>query len=128
VNELMETGKIDALLTRLTENQIVNNNKITGFELRLSNVEEVIKKDIYLTNSQLREVSRQVKSKVFNLCLEKGYGYQAVSKFLFHAIYSSINGQYNVMSYRELPRMFFTEIIDKIQAWTPTEEFEKRIA
>ena len=128
MNELMETGKIDALLTRLTENQIVTNNKVAGFELRLSNVEEVIKKDIYLTNSQLREVARQVKSKVRVICLEKGYDYRTTSKFLFHAIYSSINGQYNVMSYRELPRMFFTDIIDKIQAWAPTEEFEKRIA
>lgn len=122
------SNDIAQLLAKLTESQIITNNTLAGFDVRLRKVEGIVEKEIYLTNAQLREVSRQVKDRVSAIRKEKGYNYKLSSKILFQAIYRSINGQYNVPSYRELPRAYFTDIIDAIKSWQVTAIIEERIS
>lgn len=123
----LATNQISDLLSKLTESQIVTNSTITGIDNRLTMVENIVEKEVYLTNSQLRELSRQVKNRIMTICEYHNLDYKQSSRILFSAIYSNINGQYNVMSYRELPRKYYSEIIETAKIWDVTEPIIKRL-
>lgn len=103
------------------------NSELDQIKSTLSDHELKLIKRIYLSNSHLRELSKQVKDRVASICKAYGYDYKKASKILFKAIYSDINGQYNVPGYRELPEAYFEEIIESVKCWNLTSIVEQRI-
>lgn len=98
-----------------------NVSKLTDGMVTLSkDVDELRKtltKRVYLSNSHLIAVKKAVCSKTSEICKISGFDYKKAYRYIIQAIYKSVNGQYNVPSYRELPEAFYDEIIEAINGW-----------
>jgi len=119
--------KLQELLTKLTESQIIANNQMTGLDMRVKQVEETLVKRVYLSAVEAQAVKKHVKSKVSELCRKNNWEYETAYRILIQALYGETNDQYNVTSYRELPSTYFSEIIEKIDKWIPTTTIIDRI-
>ena len=90
-------------------------------------IKKKLYKRIYLSNSQLIAVKKAVREKAALICKQKGFEYKKSYRFIVQALYGCINGQYNVPSYRELPELYYNEIIEAIEAWNLPIIVEQRI-
>jgi hypothetical protein len=93
----------------------------------IEEIKDTLKKRVYLSNSHLMQVKKAVNTKTSEICKETGYEYRKAYRFIIQAIYRSINGQYNVPSYRELPEAYFLEILEAISIWKIPSTIEERI-
>ncbi len=117
------------------ESNVVSSMKMvstlaSGVETIVNEIEDIKKKldkRIYLSNSQLIAVKKVVREKASMICKQKGFEYKKSYRFIIQAIYGHINGQYNVPSYRELPELYYNEIIESIEAWNLPIIVEQRI-
>lgn len=102
----------------------------SGVETIANEIEDIKKKldkRIYLSNSQLMAVKKAVREKAALICRQKGFEYKKSYRFIVQALYRSINGQYNVPSYRDLPELYYNEIIEAIEVWNLPIIVEQRI-
>ena len=102
-----------------------------GFEALTKQVQEIradIDKRIYLSAVRLNLVKRAVKCRTSAICIEKHFEYKNAYRHIIQALYSQLNEKYNVTQYRELPDIFYKEIIEYIESWNLPEAIERRIA
>jgi hypothetical protein len=101
-----------------------------GFETLTREVQEIradISKRIYLSAVKLNLVKKAVKSRAADICTEKGYEYRKAYRYVIQALYRGLNDKYNVTQYRELPDIFYKEIIEYIESWNLPTTIEARI-
>lgn len=84
-------------------------------------------KRIYLSAVKLNIVKKTVKERAAAICNEKGYEYKKAYRYIIQALYRGLNEKYNVTQYRELPDMYYKEIIEYINNWNLPATIEKRI-
>lgn len=107
-------------VTRLSDSMVLLANDI-------ADIKDTLKKRVYLSNSHLMAVKKAVNVKTSEICKQCGYEYRKAYRYVIQAVYRSINGQYNVPSYRELPEAYFLEIIEAISLWKLPKMIEERI-
>ena len=101
-----------------------------GYQILAKEIDEIkqdLTKRIYLSNTHLIELRRLVREKASEICRLKGYEYKKAYRFIIQAIWRSVNDQYNVPSYRELPEAYYKEIVEKVQAFNLPAVIEERI-
>jgi hypothetical protein len=102
-----------------------------GYQILAKEIDEIkqdLTKRIYLSNTHLIELRRLVREKASEICKLKGYEYKKAYRFIIQAIWRSVNDQYNVPSYRELPEAYYKEIVEKVQAFNLPTVIEERIS
>jgi len=102
-----------------------------GYQILAKEIDEIkqdLTKRIYLSNTHLIELRRLVREKASEICRAKGYEYKKAYRFIIQAIWRSVNDQYNVPSYRELPEAYYKEIVEKVQAFNLPTVIEERIS
>lgn len=102
----------------------------TGLDALSKEVQEIkadMSKRIYLSAVKLNIVKKSVKERAAAICNEKGYEYKKAYRYIIQALYRSLNEKYNVTQYRELPDMYYKEIIEFINNWNLPQVIEKRI-
>lgn len=114
------------MLKSLIESQTVMNYAFAGFKTetqqrfqevdnKLQEHDEIIKKKIYLSSNKARLLRKAVKEKVKLVCEENGLEYHEMKSKIFPRIYSKINDQYGVATYRELPEYFWDDILENLR-------------
>lgn len=101
-----------------------------GLDALTKEVQEIkadMSKRIYLSAVKLNIVKKSVKERAAAICNEKGYEYKKAYRYIIQALYRSLNEKYNVTQYRELPDMYYKEIIEYINNWNLPVTIEKRI-
>ena len=116
----------NGLMKQLTESQITLNNVLAGFKMqidedfketnsKLNEHDELLKKRVYLSPKEAKDVQVAVKNKAQQIAIEFNLPYHTVKGKLFKRLYTALNDYYEVATYRELPSIKYTDIIDTIK-------------
>lgn len=122
-----EDLNVGDLIKGLTESQTVMNYAFAGFKTeteqkfqlvdnKLQEHDEIIKRKIYLSSNKARLLRNKVKEKVRQVCEENGLEYHEKKSKIFPRIWSKLNDQYGVATYRELPEYFWDDIIENLDS------------
>ena len=116
----------NGLMKQLTQSQITLNNVLAGFKMQIDNDfkvanekitehDELLKKRVYLSPKEAKDVQVAVKNKAQQIAIEFNLPYHTVKGKLFKRLYTALNDYYEVATYRELPSIKYTDIIDTIK-------------
>ena len=115
IPSIMRTGSYDVstnkLLEALTNNQINTNNTLLNINNQLQKHEHLLSKRVYLSPKEALEVQKAVTQRVKYIAYEKNLEYQFVRKNLFKRLYTALDENFGVATYRELPSMRMNEIL-----------------
>lgn len=82
---------------------------------KLNEHDDILRKRVYLASNEARIVRDTVKEKVKEICKENNIDYHKEKSKMFPRVYRELNDKFQVATYRELPSMYFKEIIQTIQ-------------
>lgn len=116
----------NGLMKQLTQSQITLNNVLAGFKMQIDNDfkianekltehDELLKKRVYLSPKEAKDVQVAVKNKAQQIAIEYNLPYRTVKGKLFKRLYKALNDYYEVATYRELPSIKYEDIIDTIK-------------
>lgn len=119
----------NGLMKQLTESQIVLNNVLAGFKMQIDNDliatnnklaehDELLKKRVYLSPKEAKDVQIAIKNKAKQIAIEFDLPYHTVKGKLFKRLYTSLNEIFEVGTYRELPSIKYEDIIHTISGLT----------
>lgn len=117
------------------EDSMVSTMKImstlsVGFETLTREVQDIkqdLKKRIYLSNTHMVSLKRIVKERAARICKDNDYDYKKAYRYIIQAIWRTVNDQYNVPCYRELPDAYYNEIAESVNSWILSETIAERI-
>ena len=116
----------NGLMKQLTQSQITLNNVLAGFKMQIDNDfkianekltehDELLKKRVYLSPKEAKDIQVAIKNKAQQIAIEYNLPYHTVKGKLFKRLYTALNDYYEVATYRELPSIKYTDIIDTIK-------------
>ena len=116
----------NGLMKQLVESQSSLNYVLAGFKmqidedfketnLKLNEHDELLKKRVYLSPKEAKDVQVAVKNKAQQIAIEFNLPYHTVKGKLFKRLYTALNDYYEVATYRELPSIKYEDIIDTIK-------------
>lgn len=119
----------NGLMKQLAESQITLNNVLAGFKMQIDNDltatnnklaehDELLKKRVYLSPKEAKDVQIAIKNKAKQIAIEFDLPYHAVKGKLFKRLYTSLNEIFEVGTYRELPSIKYEDIIHTISGLT----------
>ena len=119
----------NGLIKQLTESQITLNNVLAGFKMQIDNDfrvanekisehDELLKKRVYLSPKEAKDVQIAIKNKAKQIAIEFDLPYHTVKGKLFKRLYTSLNEIFEVGTYRELPSIKYEDIIHTISGLT----------
>ena len=82
---------------------------------KLNEHDEILKKRVYLASNEARIVRGAVKEKIKEICKNNGIDYHKEKSKMFPRVYRELNDKFQVATYRELPSIYFNEIMQTIQ-------------
>lgn len=82
---------------------------------KLNEHDEILKKRVYLASNEARIVRDAVKEKIKEICKNNGIDYHKEKSKMFPRVYRELNDKFQVATYRELPSIYFNEIMQTIQ-------------
>lgn len=82
---------------------------------KLNEHDEILKKRVYLASNEARIVRDAVKEKIKEICKNNGIDYHKEKAKMFPRVYRELNDKFQVATYRELPSIYFNEIMQTIQ-------------
>ena len=120
---------VDDLIKGLTESQTIMNYAFAGFKTeteqkfeeingRIEKHDEILQKRVYITSGKARTLQEKVKEKVRNICEENNIDYHRNKSKIFPRVWSKIKAKYDVANYRELPEIFWQEILEYLRDMT----------
>lgn len=112
-------SNLELTMQELAKSLTVMNYEYADFKKdtvkRLNEHDEILKKRVYLASNEARIVRDTVKERVKEICKENDIDYHKEKSKMFPRIYRELNDKFQVASYRELPSLYFNEIIQTIQ-------------
>jgi hypothetical protein len=131
----------EKLIEQLAESQINANKAIAGIavkvkdinmkvdsvEDRVTHVEKILDKRVYLDAVEKKELTKHVRDKVKSYLAPGTLEYKKASRYLYNAIWGELKNRYNVMSYDFLPSKYFDEIVEYVDKWQITPSLQERI-
>lgn len=120
---------VNDLIKGLVDSQTVMNYAFAGFKTeteqkfqevnnRINRHEEILQKRVYITSGKARTLQEKVKEKVARVCKENNLDYHKNKSKVFPRVWSKIKSKYDVANYRELPEMFWQEILEYLRDMT----------
>lgn len=85
---------------------------------RLDAHDEILQKRVYITSGKARTLQEKVKEKVKTVCDENKISYKENKSKIFPRVWSKIKAKYDVANYRELPELFWKEILEYLNDMT----------
>ena len=115
----------NGLMKQLVESQSSLNYVLAGFKMqidedfketnsKLNEHDELLKKRVYLSPKEAKDVQVAVKNKAQQIAIEFNLPYHTVKGKLFKRLYTALNDYYEVATYRELPSIKYEDIIQTI--------------
>lgn len=119
----------NGLMKQLTESQIVLNNVLAGFKMQIDNDliatnnklaehDELLKKRVYLSPKEAKDVQIAIKNKAKQIALENDLPYKVVRSKLFARLYLALKDKFEVATYRELPSFYYSDVMEAIPSLT----------
>lgn len=120
---------INDLIKGLVDSQTVMNYAFAGFKTeteqkfqevnnKIDRHEEILQKRVYITSGKARTLQEKVKEKVRKVCEENNLDYHKYKSKIFPRVWSKIKSKYDVANYRELPEIFWQEILEYLRDMT----------
>lgn len=141
--EKVKELNVNDLIKGLTESQTVMNYAFAGFKTetekrfeeineRIGTHDKILEKRVYITSGKARTLQEKVKEKVKDVCKENKLDYHKCKSKVFPRVWSKIKAKYDVANYRELPEIFWQEILEYLRDMTInikdiTEEEEENV-
>jgi prophage antirepressor-like protein len=128
---IRRTGSYDidtnGLMKQLTQSQITLNNVFAGFKMqidkgfeetnsKLNEHDELLKKRVYLSPKEAKDIQVAIKNKAKAIAFENDLPYHKVKGKLFKRLYTKLNEDFEVATYRELPSIRYEDIINTISS------------
>lgn len=85
---------------------------------KLNEHDKILQKRVYITSGKARTLQEKVKEKVKMVCIENNLEYKKSKSKVFPRVWSKIKAKYDVANYRELPEMFWQEILEYLRDMT----------
>lgn len=82
---------------------------------KLNEHDEILQKRVYITSGKARTLQEKVKEKVRNICVENKLDYKKNRSKIFPRVWTKIKAKYDVANYRELPEIFWNEILEYLR-------------
>lgn len=82
---------------------------------KLSEHDKILQKRVYITSGKARTLQEKVKEKVKMICSENNLEYKKNKSKVFPRVWAKIKAKYDVANYRELPEMFWQEILEYLR-------------
>lgn len=124
-----EELNVNDLIKGLTESQTIMNYAFAGFKTeteqkfeeingKIDKHDEILQKRVYITSGKARTLQERVKDKVKSVCEENCLDYHQNKSKIFPRVWSKIKAKYDVANYRELPEIFWQEILEYLRDMT----------
>ena len=101
--------------------------RLVSMETKVAFVEQQLVHEVYITQRQAMELKRSVAQRVRKLCKDDA-DYRNRSKKLFSALWRSVQKEFEVPGYRELPRTKIMVALTFIETWEPLSLEEGRLS
>ena len=82
---------------------------------KLNEHDKILQKRVYITSGKARTLQEKVKEKVKEVCKENELDYHKYKSKVFPRVWSKIKAKYDVANYRELPELFWKEILEYLR-------------
>lgn len=117
----------NGLMQQLTQSQITLNNVLAGFKMQIDNDfkvanekinehDELLKKRVYLSAKEAKDIQNAIKARAQQIAIDNGFRYHKVKARLFKRLYMKLNDIYEVATYRELPSVYYEDILNTIKS------------
>ena len=93
--------------------QIDNDFKETN--MKLNEHDELLKKRVYINPVEAKKIQETVKEKAKQIAIDNNLQYHTVKSKLFARLYNKLKNEFNVATYRELPSIYFDDIMKVIK-------------
>lgn len=90
--------------------------------------DQLLKRRVYLSMIHGRLLTKTIREKVSQVCVDYKLNYRQSAKLMYSAIYNGLYEAYGVNSYRELPDIFFDDILERVRHWNDVDKIIKRTA
>lgn len=115
----------NGLMKQLVESQSSLNYVLAGFKMqidndfketnnKLSEHDELLKKRVYINPVEAKRIQEAVKEKAKQIAIDNNLQYHTVKSKLFARLYDKLKNKFNVATYRELPSIYFDDIMKSI--------------
>lgn len=113
---------LEVVMKDLAQSMTVMNYDYANFKKetskRLDAHDEILQKRVYITSGKARTLQEKVKEKVKEICDENRLNYKTTKSKIFPRVWSKIKAKYDVANYRELPELFWKEILEYLNDMT----------
>lgn len=115
----------NGLMRQLVDSQTSLNYVLAGFKMqidndfketnnKLSEHDELLKKRVYINPVEAKRIQEAVKEKAKQIAIDNNLQYHTVKSKLFARLYDKLKNKFNVATYRELPSVYFDDIMKSI--------------
>lgn len=115
----------NGLMRQLVDSQASLNYVLAGFKMqidndfketnnKLSEHDELLKKRVYINPVEAKKIQQAVKEKAKQIAIDNNLQYHTVKSKLFARLYDKLKNKFNVATYRELPSIYFDDIMKSI--------------
>lgn len=115
----------NGLMKQLVDSQASLNYVLAGFKMqidndfketnsKLSEHDELLKKRVYINPVEAKRIQEAVKEKAKQIAIDNNLQYHTVKSKLFARLYDKLKNKFNVATYRELPSIYFDDIMKSI--------------
>lgn len=115
----------NGLMRQLVDSQTSLNYVLAGFKMqidndfketnsKLSEHDELLKKRVYINPVEAKKIQQAVKEKAKQIAIDNNLQYHTVKSKLFARLYDKLKNKFNVATYRELPSIYFDDIMKSI--------------
>lgn len=115
----------NGLMRQLVDSQTSLNYVLAGFKMqidndfketnnKLSEHDELLKKRVYINPVEAKRIQEAVKEKAKQIAIDNNLQYHTVKSKLFARLYDKLKNKFNVATYRELPSIYFDDIMKSI--------------
>lgn len=116
----------NGLMKQLVDSQSSLNYVLAGFKMqidkdfketniKLNEHDELLKKRVYINPVEAKKIQEAVKEKAKQIAIDNNLQYHTVKSKLFARLYDKLKNKFNVATYRELPSIYFDDIMKVIK-------------
>lgn len=113
------SSNLEVTMQELAKSLTVMNYDYADFKKdtikKLNEHDEILQKRVYITSGKARTLQEKVKEKVKKICFENNLDYKKNRSKVFPRVWTKIKAKYDVANYRELPEIFWKEILEYLR-------------
>lgn len=115
----------NGLMRQLVDSQTSLNYVLAGFKMqidndfketnnKLSEHDELLKKRVYINPVEAKRIQEAIKEKAKQIAIDNNLQFHTVKSKLYARLYDKLKNKFNVATYRELPSIYFDDIMKSV--------------